>query len=69
MENYIKEFLDYLKYIKFLNDESVITFITVYNAVITGINQKINNPPKQKLYDDKSLNNILQTLLLQNMKL
>ena len=45
MENYIKEFLDYLKYIKFLNDESVITFISVYNAVITGINQKIKNPP------------------------
>ena len=58
MENYIKEFLDYLKYIKFLNDESVITFISVYNAVITGINQKIKNPPEQKLYDDKSLNNI-----------
>ena len=59
MDNYyIKEFLDYLKYIGFLDDESIVTFISVYNAVITGINQKIKNPPEQKLNDDKSLNNI-----------
>ena len=59
MDNYyIKELLDYLKYIGFLDDQSVITFISVYNAVITGINQKIKNPPEQKLSDDKSINNI-----------
>ena len=59
MDNsFIKEFLDYLKYIGFLDDESIITFISVYNAVITGINQKIKNPPEQKLNEDKSLNNI-----------
>ena len=34
MDNYyIKELLDYLKYIGFLDDQSVITFISVYKFI------------------------------------
>ena len=55
MDYYIKEFVDYLQYIKIINEESVSLFINVYNGIISSLNK---NPENNKLINDKSLNSI-----------
>ena len=55
MDYYIKEIIDYLQYIKLINEESVSSFVNVYNGIINSLNK---NPENNKLINDKSLNSI-----------
>ena len=55
MDYYIKEFIDYLQYIKIINDETLSSFINVYNGIKNTLNK---NPEDNKLINDNSLNSI-----------
>ena len=64
MDKYIKEFIDYLQYIKFINEESVSSFLNVYNTVLKSVSEKENNNSEQNLQKEKSLNSIFSNTSL-----
>ena len=69
MDKYIKEFIDYLQYIKFINEESVSSFLNVYNTVIKSVSEKENNNSEQNLQKEKSLNSIFSNTSLSEYEI
>ena len=69
MDKYIKEFIDYLQYIKFINEESVSSFLNVYNTVIKSVSEKENNNSEKNLQKEKSLNSIFSNTSLSEYEI